>query len=291
MVFQAHVLKILIASPGDTDVERDAVESALGGWNASRAETEQTVLLPWRWEKHGIPVLGASAQSVINTQAVDQSDIVVALFDSRLGQATEEAVSGTAEEIKRAHEAGKPVHVWFSNEPIPRNAEVKQLAALKKFRTELEKVGLLGSYANPDDLAYQVRQAIEHDLQQLALGTAKGPKAKAGALIRSRFHYEKNITGYTSKGRPNTHTISRLYITNQGDVAAEGLTITISKPEAADADAGFRWGSSEPDAPFDLLPGAERDWPFLPVGLNSVVVHSQWSEGSRAHSEDQTISV
>lgn len=58
MVFQAHVLKILIASPGDTTVERGAVEAAIVGWNASRAEAERTVLLPWLWEKHGVPVLG-----------------------------------------------------------------------------------------------------------------------------------------------------------------------------------------------------------------------------------------
>ena len=33
MGFDAHVLKVLIASPGDTGRERDAIEKALHGWN------------------------------------------------------------------------------------------------------------------------------------------------------------------------------------------------------------------------------------------------------------------
>src|SRR3954451_10560342 len=101
MAFDAHVLRVLIASPGDTTEERDAVERSLHGWNASRAEREQVILLPARWETDAVPRLGGSGQSVINEQLVDRADIIIALFDSRLGRATEQAVSGTAEEIQR----------------------------------------------------------------------------------------------------------------------------------------------------------------------------------------------
>lgn len=128
--FEAHVLRVLIASPGDTTDERGAVERSLHGWNASRAEREQVILLPARWETDAVPRLGGSGQSVINEQLVDRADIMIALFDSRLGQAAEEAVSGAAEEIQRAHEAeaGKPVHVYFSEEPLPRNVDVHRLS-------------------------------------------------------------------------------------------------------------------------------------------------------------------
>jgi hypothetical protein len=132
MAFDAHVLKVLIASPGDTTEERDAVTRSLHGWNAARAEREQVILLPTRWETDAVPRLGASGQGVINEQLVDKADIVIALFDTRLGMATEAAVSGTAEEIERAHAAGKPVHVYFSDEPIPRGADLRQVEALEK---------------------------------------------------------------------------------------------------------------------------------------------------------------
>lgn len=103
MAFDAHVLKVLIASPGDTSDERDAVVESLHGWNAARGEPENVVLLPRRWETDAVPHLGGSGQSVINSQLVDDADIIIALFDSRLGQATDDAVSGTAEEIQRAY--------------------------------------------------------------------------------------------------------------------------------------------------------------------------------------------
>lgn len=184
--FEAHVLRVLIASPGDTTDERGAVERSLHGWNASRAEREQVILLPARWETDAVPRLGGSGQSVINEQLVDRADIMIALFDSRLGQAAEEAVSGAAEEIQRAHEAeaGKPVHVYFSEEPLPRNVDEKQLAAPRKFQASLEFRGLLGRYANPEALGFQVRNAVEHDLEHLSLG-AVAPRRRAGETLSS----------------------------------------------------------------------------------------------------------
>jgi hypothetical protein len=63
--------------------------------------------------------VGNRPQAIINAQAVDRADIVVAFFDSRLGTSTGVDVSGTAEEINRAVDMGKPVHVYFSDEPLP----------------------------------------------------------------------------------------------------------------------------------------------------------------------------
>ena len=176
MVFPAHVLTVLIAAPSDTTDECQAVETSLAGWNAARARREQVILLPWRYTSHAVPVLGGSPQGIINRQAVDRADIVIALFDSRLGQATDDALSGTVEEIDRARAAGKPVHVYFSQENIPRDADLRQLRALQGFRSTLEKEGLVGEYANPDDVGYQVRQAIEHDIGGV---TIKAPSESA----------------------------------------------------------------------------------------------------------------
>ncbi len=189
MPFHAHVLRVLIASPGDTRDERDAVERALHEWNASRAAREGLVLLPRRWETDAVPVLGGSGQGAINKQLLHSADIVVALFDSRLGRATEDAVSGTAEEIQRADVAGKQVHVYFWEEALPRDVDERQLRALRQFKTRLGSKGLLGSYTDPSDLAGQVRNAIEHDLEVMDLGVADVRRApvteEAHALLRA----------------------------------------------------------------------------------------------------------
>ncbi|MFI5840350.1 hypothetical protein ACIA8K_11655 [Catenuloplanes sp. NPDC051500] len=228
MPFDAHVLKILIASPGDTKAERKAVTDALHGWNSARAEREEIVLLPKKWESDAVPRLGGSAQGVINEQLVDKADIVIALFDSRIGMATSAAVSGTAEEIERAHAAGKPVHVYFSDEPIPRDADLTQVAALREFKDKLSSLGLLGTYASPEDLGFQARLAIESDLDFLNLGAVtKRTRGQEHALLRAKYTSDREQ--YTdSKGKIKYRTTNeRLLITNTGGAVAEGVSVAL----------------------------------------------------------------
>lgn len=173
-MFEAFVLKVLIATPGDTGDEVAAVKQSLYGWNGLRAESAQAILLPRHWKSDAVTRLGTgSGQAVINKQLVADADIVIGVFDSRLGHPTADAVSGTAEEIHCAIDAGKHVHIWFSNEPVDRKAaeDLEQLAALQKFRAELQTKGLLAEYDNLNDLAAQVWRAIEDDVIQMGLGS------------------------------------------------------------------------------------------------------------------------
>lgn len=179
MGFDAHVLKVLIASPSDTGRERDAIEKALHGWNSSRAEREQIQLAPWRWETHAIPELGGTAQDIIDRQAVKTCDVVIAVFNARLGTATADAVSGTAHEIIEAHRAGKPVHVYFSTEPFPRDTKPDEIQRLNDFKDQLRGEGLLGEYAGIEDLQFRVRDAIERDVARMDLGQVIIRSAKA----------------------------------------------------------------------------------------------------------------
>ncbi|MFI6220093.1 hypothetical protein ACIBEH_06025 [Nocardia salmonicida] len=115
--------------------------------------------------------------------AVDSCDIVIAVFDSRLGTQTAEAVSGTAEEITRASKAGKPVHVYFSSEQLPHDTPWEELKRLDEFKAQLRQEGLLGEYANPNDLQNQVHRAIEYDVSALERKPARQP---AASLARPR---------------------------------------------------------------------------------------------------------
>jgi hypothetical protein len=82
--FEARVLTVLIASPGDTVDARDVVEQTILSWNRDRSHVERVVLLPVRWEADAVPEMGSDGQSIINRQLVDRADIVVALFHSRV---------------------------------------------------------------------------------------------------------------------------------------------------------------------------------------------------------------
>jgi nucleoside 2-deoxyribosyltransferase len=123
---------------------------SLHSWNSRRAEAEGVILLPRHWKSDAVPLLNSDGpQSVIDSQLVDDADIVIAVFDSRLGTGTPDAVSGTAHEIERTAQAGKPVHVYFSDEPVSRNADPEELARLNAFRAEMEANNLLGVYVDP----------------------------------------------------------------------------------------------------------------------------------------------
>lgn len=290
MPFEAHVLKVLIASPGDTTDERNAVERALHGWNAARAEREGVILLPRRYESDTVPLLGKSGQGVVNDQLVDNADIVVALFDSRLGKATQDAVSGTAEEIERANAAGVPVHVYFSDEPLPRDVDEKQLAALRKFKARLEPQGFIGSYADPEDLGFQVRNAIEHDLTLLALG-AIAPRRPTEEHADLRAEYMSDREPHVdNKGRMKYRTRNeRLVITNHGTVRAERVRVEVTAPGEAQPPILHNPENTTPD----ILPnGGYYSFPFwASMGTSlTYTVHMTWHEGEAERTVSQDLS-
>jgi hypothetical protein len=111
----AHRLDVLIASPEDASRWSDAVQQALHSWNDHRADAEEFILRPRRSKIASVPIWGrGDGQTVINSQLVDTSDIVIAIFYYKLGSSTRRAVSRTAEEVARAVNAGKPVHIYFA---------------------------------------------------------------------------------------------------------------------------------------------------------------------------------
>lgn len=71
-------LLVLIASPMDTAEERAAVRNGLVDWNIQRGRREKVAVLPWLWERSAVPIMGDRPQALINSQAVDQADVVVA---------------------------------------------------------------------------------------------------------------------------------------------------------------------------------------------------------------------
>jgi hypothetical protein len=58
MAFDAKVLRVLIASPGDVDEERNVIPEIINDWNAMNSVISKVVLMPVKWETHSAPLMG-----------------------------------------------------------------------------------------------------------------------------------------------------------------------------------------------------------------------------------------
>ncbi|NTW59546.1 MAG: hypothetical protein HGA43_10295 [Nitrospirae bacterium] len=84
---------------------------------------------------------------MINKQLVQQCDVLVGVFWTRLGTATGVAESGSAEEIEEFRKAGKPVLLYFSSAPVvPESIDLDQYHALIEYKKKLQSEGLVFSY-------------------------------------------------------------------------------------------------------------------------------------------------
>lgn len=173
---------------------------------------------------HRSHVLGDHPQSLINSQGVDKSDIVFALFGSRLGSPTPDAVSGTVEEVERAVERGKPVHLYFSTAALPNDVDTRQLDGLREFRAEISQRGLLGEFATTAQLGHEVWKAIEYDIAQLDLGVPVLQPGTRGVRFSAQPQQEREVKSYDNKGKPRYSNRHWIEVTNSGDKDATDVS-------------------------------------------------------------------
>ena len=187
MPFQANVLNVMIASPGDVAEERRIVTEEIHRWNAANARARSIVLLPVKWETHSTPQYGEHPQQIINRQLLEDADIVIGIFGTRIGTPTEEFVSGTVEEIKKHVAARRSAKIYFSDVPVsPSAVDPDQYASVRQFRLECEKSGLYATYSTLDQFRTDFHHHLDLELNQAAylwLRLPDAPDARAGRRL------------------------------------------------------------------------------------------------------------
>ncbi len=167
MAFLANVLEVMIASPGDVAQERGIVTQEIHRWNDANSPARKLVLLPVKWETHSTPQLGARPQSIINRQLLDDADIVIGIFGTRIGTPTEEHASGTVEEIKKHVAAGKTAKVYFSDIPVsPSTVDGAQYALVQQFREECRTTGLYATFDSLEGFRSDFARHLDLEMNQ-----------------------------------------------------------------------------------------------------------------------------
>ena len=140
---------IAIASPGDVQEERDAVRKVFTNWNDTH---QHATLHPKMWE-FAVPELGKHPQHILNEKIIDVSDLLIAIFWSKLGTPTPTAPSGTVEEIREfiAKKGAQRVMLYFCQRDLPNDIDPAELMRLNEFKAEMRTKGLFHQYTTVEE--------------------------------------------------------------------------------------------------------------------------------------------
>lgn len=160
-MFPAYVYRIMIGCPGDIREEVAIAKRAIYRWTSIHAEQTGIVLLPINWETHSYPEQGAHPQKILNSQLADKSDMLIAIFGSRVGTPTDTSASGTIEEIDNHIKAGKPVMLFFRKFNDITQITASEFAKLEDFKTSIQNEGLYKEYNTESDFEDVLCNALE----------------------------------------------------------------------------------------------------------------------------------
>jgi len=121
-----------------------------------------------RWETHSAPEYGKRPQEIINRQVVDNCDLLVGIFWTRLGSPSGVSDSGTIEEIERVATQGKPVMLYFSqSKQDPDKINIEQLQKLRTFKEKTFPRALVESFSNQIEFRDKLAKQIEIQVREL----------------------------------------------------------------------------------------------------------------------------
>ena len=165
MAYQATILNVMIASPNDVSEERQLVRDAIYEWNAIHSKQFGVMLNPVDWETHVAPEMGGRPQKIINKRILEDSDILLGIFWTRLGTETGEYVSGTVEEISRHIASQKLTSIYICDRPIPPSKITDQYQKLQVQIREWMPNGVLEFYNDLLTFKQKIKDHITLQLQ------------------------------------------------------------------------------------------------------------------------------
>src|SRR5262249_31066889 len=170
-----HVLRIIVASPGDVQAERDVLPVVLEELNRGIAAEHGLRLELGRWGTDAYPCFHPQGpQGLVDSiLRIEDCDVLLGIFWKRFGTPTAEAGSGTEHEFLRAYEAwrqhGRPqIMVYFNQEAAtPKTkAETDQWGQVLEFQERFPQEGLWWPYRGKAQFEKLVRNHLTQFLRQ-----------------------------------------------------------------------------------------------------------------------------
>jgi hypothetical protein len=147
-----RIIRIFVSSPSDVGEERKVLDEVVRQVNETDGQDKSIRLELFRWERNVVPQIGPSAQKVVDDQTPAYG-IYLGIMSKRFGTPSGPYGSGTEKEFRDALERwGKTGAPWilfyFNAAPMSfgTQKELKEYNRVWKFRNELQKLGLVGTY-------------------------------------------------------------------------------------------------------------------------------------------------
>jgi len=166
LAYNATIIPVMIASPGDVSEERDIVREVIHDWNDVNAAASRIVLIPVGWETHSSPELGVRPQELINSRLLKNCDLLIGVFWTRLGTPTGKAESGTVEEIEEHVSPGKPAMIYFSSKPVaPQSIDSEQYSVVQGFKARCKELGLIEEFDDINEFRAKLAKHVQFCLR------------------------------------------------------------------------------------------------------------------------------
>ncbi|WCT06087.1 hypothetical protein [Rhodococcus qingshengii] len=287
MVYPAHVVHTLIASPSDVSDARQALRAAIWEFNDENTEANQVVLLPRLWEHNSTPRLGADPQAILDEQIVDSSDIVIGIFWTRIGQLLADGTAATVHELERFVDAGKPALLYFSNVPVvPGSIDVEQWNALLEFKERAKSWGIYREFGTTEEFVTSARRHLLDTVRnQLRLPQVTAPTAVPLAARPVASVDRRQVQKVDSKKNLKIDNRTYLILTNHGEGVAKNMSLSWVEPD----DAPIVYTLEEPITSF--VAGAKLEYQVLDTAsMSNVDLLIEWDDDNGEHSKSvQTV--
>jgi formylglycine-generating enzyme required for sulfatase activity len=174
---QVHLMRIVVASPGDVQAERNALPAVVEELNHGIAGDRGLRLEFARWETDAYPGFHPEGpQGLIDAiLRIEDCDVLIGIFWKRFGTPVKDARSGTEHEFRRAYEACQQhrrphIMVYFNQRAYtPRTKEeTDQWGQVLEFRQQFPKEGLWWPYKGTGEFERLVRSHLTQFLRQHA---------------------------------------------------------------------------------------------------------------------------
>jgi ubiquinone/menaquinone biosynthesis C-methylase UbiE len=228
---QVELLRIFISSPSDVADERALVAEVLDRVNRTDGQEQGVRFEAFDWKKDVVPKVGAAPQTVVDDQTPNY-DVYLGILATRFGTATGQFGSGTEKEfadaLSRYQADGKPWILFYFKSPSSAPATAKegqQYVKVLRFKSKVEKLGIIGNYKTLRGTDEGFFERLEHDLRLFLHKYVGGKRVSAKPL--PLLEEERTVIQPTSEEQENVQ-----FLVDEGPTEVEHRAALVVKAQA-----------------------------------------------------------